>query len=559
MYDWYWKGGDNLRINNNISSINANRSYSMNNLQSQKSLTKLSSGLRINSAADDAAGLSISEKMRAQIRGLNRANTNIQDGISLIQVADGALNEVHSLLQRGRELSVQAANGTLTNSDKQMIQEETLQIISEVDRISNTTEFNTMKLLNTPQSSSSDSQIINSLKSAYLQQAEARILAQYGLSGDGQNLQIVLDQTPQPYLAAVSYNLDVSGKAYNQQLHVDVSDFIPATLPNGGTAPMYDDRVIAHELVHATMGRTMNFGALPSWFKEGTAEFIHGADERLFADSSGGTNFAAVVNELASWENTSIDYSAGYAAVRYMHEQIKASGGNGIKDIMTYLSTNQTSTLDDALTNASSGAFTSLADFTSDFSTNGAAFMATMDLLNTDTGAIGGEDADGGAALTAETVIGDTVNLTDNPLAGFTEIWPSLTPSTLSSLSIQSGANTGDTLNISLADIRSNTLGIASVDVVKDASKAIDSFDSAINSISHIRANFGALQNRLEHALQISDNSAENLSASESRIRDLDMAKEMITFTKNNILSKASAAMIAQANQQPQSVLQLLN
>lgn len=548
-----------MRINNNISAVNACHSYGMNNLQSQKSLTKLSSGLRINSAADDAAGLSISEKMRAQIRGLNRANSNIQDGISLIQVADGALNEVHSLLQRGRELSVQAANGTLTTSDKQMIQEEAEQIISEIDRISNTTEFNTIKLLNVPQISNNDSQIINSLKSAYLQQAEARILSEYGLTADGQTLQIVLDQTPQAYLAAVSFNIDVSGKAINQQLHIDVSAFTPATLPNGGTAPIYNDRIIAHELVHAIMGRTMNFGALPTWFQEGTAEFIHGGDERLYADSSGGTNFAAVVNEFSSWENTSIDYSAGYAAVRYMHAQIKASGGNGIKDIMTYLSNHPTETLDDALTNASSGAFTSLADFTSDFTNNGAAFMATMNLTNTDTGAIGGADADGGAILTEETVIGDTVNFTDDPLAGFTEIWPNLTPSSLSSLQIQSGANTGDTLSISLADIGSNTLGIANIDVVEQASKAIDSFDAAINSVSHTRANFGALQNRLEHAMQISDNSAENLSASESRIRDLDMAKEMITYTKNNILSQAAAAMIAQANQQPQSVLQLLS
>ncbi len=547
-----------MRINSNISSINACRSYSMNNLQSQKSLNKLSSGLRINSAADDAAGLSISEKMRAQIRGLNRANSNIQDGISLIQVADGALNEVHSLLQRGRELSVQAANGTLTDADKQMIQDETLQIVSDINRISNHTEFNTIKLLNVPQVSSEDNAIINALKSALLNQSEARISSLYGLTADGADLNIVLEHTPQSYLAAVSFSLDGSGKAINQKLHIDVDDFTPATLPNGGTAPFYNDRIIAHELVHATMGRTMNFGSLPTWFQEGTAEFIHGADERLYTDSSNGTNFASVINELSSWESTSIDYSAGYAAVRYMHEQIKVAGGNGIKDIMTYLSTNQINTLDDALTNASSGAFANLADFTADFAANGAAFLGSLDLTNADTGAIGGLDADGGSALTAESVIGDTVNLTDDPLAGFVEFWPNTTPSTSSSLQIQSGANTGDTLSISLADIGSEALGIANVDVVKQASNAIDSFDNAINGISHIRANWGALQNRLEHALQISNNSAENLSASESRIRDLDMAKEMITFTKNNILSQAASAMIAQANQQPQAVLQLL-
>jgi flagellin len=547
-----------MRINNNISSINAYRSNGVNNMNTQKSLSKLSSGLRINSASDDAAGLSISEKMRAQIRGLNRCSSNIQDGISLIQVADGALNEVHSLLQRGRELSIQAANDTLTASDKKMIQDEAAHIIADVDRIANHTEFNTVKLLNVPQSSTVDNQIITALKSAWMEQGEARVLSEYGLSADGESLQVVLDQTPQSYLAAVYYNLDGSGKAYNQQLHIDVSDFIPATLPNGGTAPFYNDRIIAHELVHAIMGRTMNFGALPSWFKEGTAEFIHGADERLFADSAGGTNFAPVVSELASWENTSIDYSAGYGAVRYMHEQIKANGGNGIKDIMAYLSSNPTSTLDTALTNASSGAFANLADFTANFTANGAAFMAAMNLGNSDTGAIGGSDADGGAALDAASVILDTVNLTDNPLSGFNEMWPNLTPSSLSSLQIQTGANTGNTLNIALTDIRSTALGLSNVDVVNQASTAIDSFDSAINSVSHIRANFGALQNRLEQAFAITENSSENLASSESRIRDADIAKEMMVFTKNNILSQASSAMIAQANQQPQAILQLL-
>ncbi len=547
-----------MRINSNISSINTYRAYKMNNLQSQKSLNTLSSGLRINSAADDAAGLSISEKMRGQIRGLNRSSSNIQDGISLLQVADGALNEVHSLLQRGRELSIQAANGTLTNADKKMVQEEVSQIISEIDRIANHTEFNTIKLLNVPQSSTVDNQIINTLKSALLEQSEARILAQYGLAGDGVSLQIVLEQTPQAYLAAVSYSADASGKAIDQKLHIDVSDFIPATLPNGGTSPMYNDRIIAHEMVHAIMGRTMNFNALPSWFKEGTAEFIHGADERLYADSLGGTNFAAVVSEFSSWEGTSIDYSAGYAAVRYMHAQIKAKGGNGIKDIMAYLSTNQTSTLDNALANASSGAFTSLSDFTNKFTSNGAAFMASMNLTNTDTGAIGGADADSGAALTAESVVGDTVNLTDDPLKGFAELWPSLSSPFASNLQIQAGANTGNILSISLTDTRSDTLGLSSVDVVDQASSAITSFDSAINSVSHIRANFGALQNRLEHASAITENTSENLTASESRIRDADMAKEMSTFTRNNILSQAASAMLAQANQQPLSVLQLL-
>ncbi|OPZ94446.1 MAG: Flagellin [Firmicutes bacterium ADurb.Bin419] len=547
-----------MRISNNISALNACRLNGVNNLDKQKSLRKLSSGLRINSAADDAAGLSISEKMRGQIRGLNRGSTNIQDGISLIQVADGALNEVHSLLQRGRELSVQGASDTLTTYDKKMIQEEVDEIISEIDKIANYTEFNNIKILNIATSSEEHEDIIIGLKTAWLKQGEARILSQYGLSSDGVDLQIVFDTAPQSYLAAVYYYLDGSGKAHNQQLHIDVGDFIPADLPNGGTPPFYNDRVIAHELVHAVMGRTMNYGSLPSWFKEGTAEFIHGADERLYADSLGGNNFSSVVNEFASWENTSIDYSAGYGAVRYMHQQIKAKGGNGIKDIMTYLSGNPTSTLDEALANASSGAFSGLADFTAAYTTNGVAFLSSLSLTNADTGAIGGADADGGAPLNAQNVIPDAESLSDNPLSGFNVVWPDLTDSGLSSLNIQLGANAGDTLSIILADIRSGNLGLSTVDIVNQAGTAIESFDSGISIVSQIRANFGALQNRLEHALAITDNTSENLVSSESCIRDTDMAKEMMKFTKSNILSQASSAMIAQANQQPQSVLMLL-
>jgi len=372
------------------------------------------------------------------------------------------------------------------------------------------------------------------------------------------DLQIVFDTAPQSYLAAVYYYQDGSGKAYNQQLHIDVGDFIPAVLPNGGSPPFYNDRIIAHELVHAVMGRTMNFGSLPSWFKEGTAEFIHGADERLYADSAGGTNFASVVNEFASWENTSIDYSAGYGAVRYMHQQIKSKGGNGIRDIMAYLSGNPTSTLDEALTNASSGAFSGLADFTAAYTTNGVAFLSSLNLTNADTGAIGGADADGLAPLNAQSVIPDAVSLSDDPLSGFNVVWPDLIDSSLSSLNIQLGANAGDSLSIILADIRSGNLGLSTVDIVNQANTAIESFDSGINIVSQIRANFGALQNRLEHALAITDNTAENLASSESCIRDTDMAKEMMNFTKNNILSQASSAMIAQANQQPQAILMLL-
>lgn len=537
-----------IRINTNPSAIHAYRMYGENNLTNQKSLEKLSSGQRINRAADDAAGLAISEKMRGQIRGLNQASRNIQDGISMIQTGEGGMTEIHSLLQRGREISVQAANGTLTTSDRQHLQDESDQIVSEIDRIANTTQFNTINLLNVSQgSSTSDLQIINSLKSSWLQQSELLVLNGYGLAADGASLEIVLDKTPQPYLAAVSYMLDGNGKAVNEQLHIAVSSFLPATLPNGGTAPMYDDRIIAHEMVHAIMGRTMNFGSLPTWFQEGTAEFIHGADERVAGDiaanGGGSAGIAAVVGAIGAWASDSLHYSAGYTAVKYLHSKI----AGGITTIMNDLKTNQTHTLDQAL--AAEGTYANTAAFIADYTANGAAFIGTLNLADADTGSIGGGNAD--------SVVPNTVNFTSDPLAHFAEIWPTLGPGA-SPFSMQLGANTGQSMDVAFTNVTSAVLGLSNVDLVNQASTAISQFDSAINYVSSERTRLGAMQNRMEHAMNVALNSAESTTASESRIRDVDMAKEMITFSKTNILTQAATAMLAQANQQPQGVLQLL-
>lgn len=547
-----------MRINTNITALNTLRQNHFANDRVQKTMEKLSTGLRINKASDDAAGLSISEKLRSRIRGLDQAQRNIQDGISLTQVADGASNEIHSILQRSRELSVQAANDTLSSNDKQNIQDEITQNLAEIDRICKTTKFNGISVINT---SSNDADIITGLKSSWLKQGEQLVSTYYGLTGDGANMDIVLDQTPQPYLAAVSYNLDGAGKAINLQLHVDAADFSPATLPNGGNAPMYDDRIITHELAHAIMGRNMNFGALSTWFKEGTAEFIHGADERLAGDiaanGGGGAGRAAVVAAInGAWASDSLHYSAGYAATRYLHDQIKTNfGGTGIKDIMTYLKNNAGSTLDQALNSVSGGTYATEAAFIADFNTNGAAFINSMNLANADTGAIGGFDADGGAARDAASVVPDTINYTNDPLTGFNEIWPT---NIGAPVNLQVDADQTSQIQVDLARLDTTTLGLAGVDVVNNATTAISSFDSAIDYVSAKRSAFGAISNRLEHALAIAQNTEENTTASESRIRDVDMAKESMNFAKENILAQASLAMMSQANQQPQSVLSLL-
>lgn len=545
-----------MRINNNIGALNTWRALSQNSRSVQKTCNKLSSGLRINQAADDAAGLAISEGMRGQIRGLHQASRNVQDAISLVQTADGALNEVHSILQRGRELCVQAANGTNTDTDKNEIQKEIEQLQKEIDRISNTTEFNTKKLLDTDSEvvTGDDALVVKYLKQGWLEQSEKLVDTYYGLQADGADLAIVLDKDAAGgsdgaggALAYVHSFVGGDGKSINMSLHLDMADFTSPTWPNGGTPPLYYDRVIAHEMTHAIMGRTMDFNSLPTWFIEGTAEFIHGADERLYADLGGAglPNLATIVNGIGAWNDSSADYSTGYAAVKYMHDTI---GGDGIKDVMAQLKGG--ATFDDALDNV--GPWDDQAAFIADFKANGAAFISGLALTDSDTGSIGGPKD-------AVNVVPDVINETDNPLAGFNEIWPSVTGASYNPLNIQVGANGGQFLNISLKRINTSTIGVSDIDVVSNASAGIDKFEGAINTVSHLRSNFGAIQNRLEHALTVNDINSENLSSSESRIRDADMAKEMTEYTKNNILRQAAQSMLAQANQMPQSILSLLS
>lgn len=292
--------------------------------------------------------------------------------------------------------------------------------------------------LSNPVLSPEESDIVHCLKSAWLESAEKVIAARYGLTADGAVLEIELEPSAAPYLAAVYYQNDPSGKAVNQVLHITVPAALPATLPDGGTAPLYADRIITHEMTHAIMGRTMNYAALPIWFKEGAAEFVSGANERIAAnlerEGGGMTGAVALQNALGdgtdqTWVNDSLHYAAATIAVRYLHDNIKANGhAGGIKDLMTDLKNNPDEDLDEALRHVSS--YSSVAAFANDFVHHnmGAVYINRLDLagqLNTaDTGAIGGAGVDGGPALDAKTVVPDIEHYTETPLKYFTVIWP---------------------------------------------------------------------------------------------------------------------------------------
>jgi len=574
-------------VNSNIASLNSQRNLDRSQSQLGISLQRLSSGLRINSARDDAAGLAISERLTTQIRGLNQAIRNTNDAVSLSQTAEGALSEINNIFQRGRELAVQAANATNSQTDREALQLEITQLISEAERITSTAEFNSVQLFSggdrtvnyDPNSglTPDQQQLVLDLQSYWLQQGEAVIEEYFGITGDGAPLDIQFVEG-ESYLAAVSFTGRevATGKGVELTLNIDLDDFLPSDGPNGGPSFVSNDRIIAHELVHAVTLRSVNTNDadLPLYFIEGTAEFLIGADARLNNDLNAlGGQTAANIETLFDNElnnNGSLEqYSAGYAAVRYLHQSIIDEGGEGIKEVFDFLEANTLSSLDDAIVDLkatySGLAYSDRASFEGIFGVGEAGnnYVLGLDLTNNDTGAVGGPDADGGTRdTTPNGVIPDISNPTANPLSGFAETFPGGTSDIILSsnqtLQFQVGANVGETIDVDLVSINTGNLGVENVDLVSGASRAISQFDSALNAINTERARLGAVQNRLQTAVSSLAVNVENSSAARSRIRDADFAVETAALTRNQILQQAGVTILAQANTLPQLALSLL-
>ena len=408
-------------INHNLAANNAIRNANINQSNASKSMQKLSSGLRINGAADDAAGLAISEKMRGQIRGLDQASSNAQDGISLSQTAEGALNETSSILQRMRELSVQGSTDTNTSTDRGNIQDEMNQLTKEIDRIANTTQFNTKNLLDGSMGSAINSSVKSvDTNSALLSSGGASILTTTTLIG--------------------------AENASKTNLGIVSGDTVTVSYVENGTQTTKSINVVAATTISSL-----------------------GTGNVKIASGTAGTITATAA-------------TAGFAGGIYG---------------LTYTVKDSTGNVKTAATNALS-AFT------------------------------------------------ETTSAQDKRVDG--------------SATFQIGANAGQTLNLSINNMTSAALGVANLKVgnQSQSSAAITVIDQATAKVSAERSKLGAVQNRLEHTINNLGTSSENLTSAESRIRDVDMAKEMSSFSKNNILSQAAQAMLAQANQPRQQVLQLL-
>lgn len=516
-------------VQHNMSAMNANRMLSGVASAQSKSTEKLSSGYRINRAADDAAGLSISEKMRSQIRGLNQASTNAQDGISLIQTAEGALNEQHSILQRMRELSVQASNGTETNEDREAVQNEIEQLQSELTRISDTTEFNTMKLLDGSQSGSKVQVSVSksaaagaTTKNAEVQQVNTSANAVAELTkGNSITYSVtVLDKNNNTSTASVTITNN------NQKLTDQDGNELGSVAADDKATEAETAAAIAKALSNTSLGDKFDIAA------DGNKKIT-----LTTKDASDAANSVLISVDGAAGELADPD-PAGSEAYTTINAAIGSYDGTGnIEDKIFTVNGEKFAYVDDP------------AKLGDDYKDVNYVKVKTA-------GNVGADDAIAMAAL-----ISSKTGINAKATNATVDLKPSAT-ATGKGIELQIGANEGQTMNFTLDDMSADALGVAgnSVDLStqESAQKATTAIDAAIKKVSASRGKMGAVQNRLEHTINNLDTAAENMQTAESRIRDTDMAEEMVNYSKNNILAQAGQSMLAQANQANQGVLTLL-
>lgn len=608
-------------INHNLAAMNANRNMNINSASANKSMQKLSSGLRINSAADDAAGLAISEKMRGQIRGLDQASSNSQDGISLIQTAEGALNETTSILQRVRELAVQSANGSLTDEDRAAAQSEASQLIDEVDNIGNQTQFNTKSLLNGNVASAihADGAAVSGVGTSadtesnlytitFGQDAKNAVLTNADKGdfitalGVTQNIQSghgsVININGQSVSIANGDSIkDVIGKINLLSSKTGVNAMVGAK----GGLQLESIGVGSSQVLQVTGSNTTLIALGLTTGPEGALSAA-GTDAQVQITSPSATNkdMVASGNQLTAGADAkeasgltlqlSGTETSATMSLRYIDNTTSAQSFslNGLK-----ITLGTTDTLAQAVANinGANNANTFLTGVTASAgkdSTGAAAIILTSTATGknatinvsglTGTASVG---LAGGTSTNFLSIDGGAANTlasgADSGTSGInaTNTNGQVRVSNDDTLKFHTGANSGQTLELSIDDMRATAIGknvanssnLNSLEDIKDqnalstapkAEDALKVIDEAIKNVSSERAKLGAYQNRLEHTIANLGTSSENLSSAESRIRDVDMAKEMSTFSKNNILSQAAQAMLAQANQQPSQVLQLL-
>ena len=455
-------------VQHNMQAANANRMLNVTTSAQSKSTEKLSSGYRINRAADDAAGLTISEKMRKQIRGLDQASTNAEDGVSSVQTAEGALTEVHSMLQRMNELATQAANGTNSkDSDRQAIQDEIDQLTTEIDRVSETTKFNETYLLKGDKGAT---------KNVYMNGHDAGLKGT--LTDSAKSATFVMDELK------AGDKVTIAGKEYSIGSTADEAKASYANAAAGDkvTIDGTEYTVVAATGTEDADNNKLKVTSLNGKVKDGSVVSYKTSKLTVMTDKN---------NDGVDDDDSSV-ISKDVAEGKILSELTAA---------------NNIGTVDQAATVAKAAA-------------NG---KTTYTITK-------------GYATVADTL----------------------------SFNLHVGADADMTnkINVSIDSMDSASLGIKGLNIKDDsgnaATYAVDAISDAISKVSSQRSSLGAVQNRLEHTINNLDNVVENTTTAESRIRDTDMASEMVNYSKNNILAQAGQSMLAQANQSTQGVLSLL-
>ena len=541
-------------VQHNMQAMNANRMLNVTTGAQSKSTEKLSSGYRINRAADDAAGLTISEKMRKQIRGLDQASTNAQDGVSSVQTAEGALTEVHSMLQRMNELAVQASNGTNSEDDRQAIQDEIEQLTTEIDRVAETTKFNEIYLLKGDKSGTTKTNTVAA--------HDAGLAGKLSESVDGKTT-FTADSI------AVGDKVTIAGKEYTIVDSAKAADYQDA---KSYTTPASGDKITDKD------GKTYTYYTQNATDANGTTVAAAG-----WYEDGDSTKTATTQTTIVKAGNT----LNGKTIVGDGTNAVTANTIDDVKDAVKALATGKTVTIADADGTSNSKTYTvgtSTKEDGSAYTADDIAAMITggkvvkvdtvynyvLPAASTSDSEISLNDAYNKMAKELETA--SSIGADDKTKAsvknngdgtfeitqGKVEVKKSLS----FSLHVGADADATNKINVDIDAMSAAGLGIKGINVKDDsgvaATYAIDAIADAVAKVSSQRSALGAVQNRLEHTIDNLDNVVENTTSAESRIRDTDMAEEMVEYSKNNILAQAGQSMLAQANQSTQGVLSLL-
>lgn len=614
-----------MRINYNVSSIIARNALNNNDKRVAASTQKLSSGYKISSAADNAAGLAIARKMNAQIRSLQQANRNANDGLSIVNTADGAMAEMHDIMQRMNELAIQSANGTNAESDREMIQKEIDQLVGEIDRIASTTQFNAQSLLDGSFAFKSYTNAENIKVKAYTEGVATGTYAigkltyyHYEDTTTKYKVEEIKEKDTDGKVVTVSYSRSDVSVTQNERYEVDnekdnvlnslvtsasIGDYgsinqIKA-FPDGSKVLIEDENVVIkaqndfeikikvndrEPLGKVTTSTVSNNATLPSGATAGDISIEKKYDKTITGSSSTvtTTSFSAVttyrniavtgpngkrydISEINFFNNTDSEGNPLTGSAQ-IYTGNKGDKGRDLRDDFV-----------EYFKEINPGCSINIDGVTYDGSSKPAKFTVAYTTVdgktnvektgNTAEFTLYQERNDHGILMKTQKELKDYIYSKTTTIRTKYEIGKgevndciTLDVTGMGAMIVQVGANEGQYMELEFPALKAEDLGLDKVDLTTEESArlSIDMIGDAINQLSSVRAKIGAYANRLEHTITNLDTSEENITAAYSRIMDVDMATEMTEYSTVQVLVQASTSMLAQANERPQQVLQLL-